>query len=64
MDNEVNEEIIKIKDEILEIKEELFKLNNLFSDVIRELKINSSLQIEDKESREIENILNNCIDEY
>ena len=64
MNNEVNEEIVKIKEEILEIKEELSKLNNLFTDVIKELKINSSMQTQDKESKEIENILNNCLDEY
>lgn len=64
MSNEVNEEVVKIKEEILEIKEELSKLNNLFTDVIKELKINSSMQIEDKESRELESILNNCLDEY
>ena len=43
----------EVKEEILKIKEELFKLNNLFIDIIK-----------DGDSREIDNLLNNCLDEY
>ena len=64
MNNEINEEVFHIKEDILEMKEELLRLNNLISDITRELKINSGMKMEDKDSREIEDILSNCLDSF
>jgi len=64
VNKEINKEVLNIEGDILEIKEEILKLSNLISDIIKELKNNSSMKIEDKESREIENILSNCLDDF
>lgn len=61
MNNEISKEIMNIKEEIVEMKEEIFKLNSLISDIIKEIKINSDIKIEDKDCREIEDILSNCL---
>ena len=62
--NEIDKEIVPIKEDILEMKEEIFKLNNLIIDIIKELKRDSNMKIEDKDSKEIENILSNCLNEF
>lgn len=64
MNDEINKELVYIKEDILEIKEEIFKLNNLIIDIIKEIKSNSDMKIENNYSREIENILSNCLNEF
>ena len=64
MNNEISKEIVLMKEDILEMKEEIFKLNNLIIDIIKELKRDSNMKIEDKDSKEIENILSNCLNEF
>lgn len=64
MNNEISKDMVNIKEDILEMKEEIFKLNNLIIDIIKELRINSDMKIKDKDSREIENILSKCLNDF
>jgi len=61
MNNGMGKEITSIKEEIVGMKEEIVRLNNLISDIIKEIKSNSDIKIEDKDCREIEDILSNCV---
>ena len=64
MNVEENKEIISMREEILDMKEEIFKLNNLVFDMIKELKINVGMKMESENSKEIDDILKNCLDNF
>ena len=53
-----------MREEILEMKEEILKLNNLVFDMIKELKINVGMKMESENSKEIDDILRNCLDNF
>jgi hypothetical protein len=61
---EVSKEILNIRKEISDMKEEIFKLNNLAFDMIKELKINVGIKVENENSKEIDDILKNCLDNF
>ena len=61
---EENKAIASMREEISELKEEVFKLNNLVFDMIKELKINVDMKTENEESKEIDDILKKCLDNF
>lgn len=61
---EENKAIASMREEISEVKEEVFKLNNLVFDMIKELKINVDMKTESEESKEIDDILKKCLDNF
>lgn len=64
MNIEENKAIASMREEILELKEEVLKLNNLVFDMIKELKINVGEKIENEDSKEIDDILKKCLDNF
>jgi hypothetical protein len=64
MNNEIGKEVINIKEEIAEMKEEISKLNNLIINIIEDFKIDLDKKIKEKDSKEIEDILKNCLDNF
>lgn len=64
MNIEENKAIASMREEISELKEEVFKLNNLVFDMIKELKINVDMKTESEESKEIDDILKKCLDNF
>lgn len=61
---EENKAIASMREEISELKEEVLKLNNLVFDMIKELKINVGMQTESEDSKEIDDILKTCLDNF
>lgn len=61
---EENKSIASMREEISELKEEVLKLNNLVFDMIKELKINVGIQTESEDSKEIDDILKTCLDNF
>ncbi|EKQ52221.1 MAG: hypothetical protein A370_04381 [Clostridium sp. Maddingley MBC34-26] len=61
---EENKAIASMKEEISELKEEMLKLNNLVFDMIKELKINASMKMDSENSKEIDDILKKCMDNF
>lgn len=61
---EENKSIASMREEISELKEEVLKLNNLVFDMIKELKINVGMQTESEDSKEIDDILKTCLDNF
>lgn len=61
---EENKAIANMREEISELKEEVLKLNNLVFDMIKELKINVGMQTESEDSKEIDDILKTCLDNF
>lgn len=64
MNFEENKAIANMREEISELKREVLKLNNLVFDMIKELKINVDMQTENEESKEIDDILKKCLDNF
>lgn|GEM_PF-4752763 len=64
MNIEECKEIIKMREEIVSMKDEISKLNNLVFDMIKEIKINTSIKIKSENSKEIDDILRNCLDNF
>ncbi|WP_035283965.1 MULTISPECIES: hypothetical protein [unclassified Clostridium] len=64
MNVEENKAIASMKEEISELKEEMLKLNNLVFDMIKELKINASMKMDSENSKEIDDILKKCMDNF
>ena len=64
MNVEENKAIANMREEISELKEEVLKLNNLVFDMIKELKINVGMQTESEDSKEIDDILKTCLDNF
>lgn len=64
MNIEENKAIASMKEEILELKEEVLKLSGLVFDMIKELKINVGEKIENEDSKEIDDILKKCLDNF
>lgn len=64
MNVEENKAIASMREEISELKEEVLKLNNLVFDMIKELKINVGMQTESEDSKEIDDILKTCLDNF
>jgi len=64
MNGEESKEILILKDEVLGIKEEIIKLNNLAVDLIREIKINLGVKRERENSKEIDDLLKKCLNNF
>lgn len=64
MNREESKEIMLLKEEVLGMKEEIIKLNNLAVDLIREIKINLGMKSERENSKEIDDILKKCLDNF
>jgi hypothetical protein len=61
---EENKAIASMREEISELKEEVFKLNNLVFEMIQELRINAGMKVESENSKEIDDILKSCLDNF
>lgn len=61
---EENKAIASMKEEISELKEEMLKLNNLVFNMIKELKINAGMKMDRENSKEIDDILKKCMDNF
>ncbi|WP_297422418.1 hypothetical protein [Clostridium sp.] len=64
MNVEENKAIASMKEEISELKEEMLKLNNLVFNMIKELKINAGMKMDRENSKEIDDILKKCMDNF
>ena len=64
MNREESKEIMILKEEMLGIKEEIIKLNNLAVDLIREIKINLGVNRERENSKEIDDLLKKCLNNF
>lgn len=64
MNIEESKAIASMREEILGIKDEISKLNNLVFDMIKELKINVGIKMENENSKEMDDILRNCLDNF
>lgn len=64
MNREESKEIMLLKEEVLGMKEEIIKLNKLAIDLIREIKVNLGMKSERENSKEIDDILKKCLDNF
>lgn len=64
MNIEECKEIIKMREEIVSMKDEILKLNNLVFDMIKEIKSNAGIKIKSENSKEIDEIIRNCLDNF